>query len=400
MHSNEETFSMWHIPWRIWILAAIVFVIALILRWLVLFFGNSLIYDDAYITMRIVRNLANSYGFVYNVGERIQSTSSPLYVLLWSGLWKLVGEQSVFVIRLLGGIADAATAFWIVIMVSGVSNFISGRNLFNISQDNSATGYLPVINMAGAAFSGVFYAGVSTCSLVAIMGMETGFYTLIIIMTFWSLAIRRYFLASALSGIAMLLRPDGVLLALAVLVVVAFYNRRIPIKELLIMALILAPYEIFALYYYGTIIPQTVIAKSLVYRSASVEWMLFLNKFFIGGPKAWVVGAACLVGLAVILRGYKYLLPVILWSICYSSCFSTFAVWWPWYFPPAMIGYSIAFGIGFGVIIDRLSASFSARVKVNFVRLLVLTGLLAALSVQTLNYTKSHQNAGLRRQRK
>src|SRR4051812_3776328 len=39
-------------------------------------------YDDPYITYRYASNLAHAAGFVYNAGERILSTTTPLYTLI------------------------------------------------------------------------------------------------------------------------------------------------------------------------------------------------------------------------------------------------------------------------------------------------------------------------------
>src|SRR5262245_13549798 len=41
-------------------------------------------YDDPYITYRYAANLARGAGFVYNEGERVLSTTTPLYTLLLS----------------------------------------------------------------------------------------------------------------------------------------------------------------------------------------------------------------------------------------------------------------------------------------------------------------------------
>src|SRR4051812_32934819 len=38
--------------------------------------------DDAYITYRYARNLAEGNGFVFNLGERVQSTTTPLLTIL------------------------------------------------------------------------------------------------------------------------------------------------------------------------------------------------------------------------------------------------------------------------------------------------------------------------------
>lgn len=42
--------------------------------------------DDAYITFRYARNLVEDAGFVYNPGEHVLGTTTPLYTLLLAGL--------------------------------------------------------------------------------------------------------------------------------------------------------------------------------------------------------------------------------------------------------------------------------------------------------------------------
>ena len=42
--------------------------------------------DDAYITFRVVDNAINGYGFVWNVGERVQAYTNPLMMLLMTAL--------------------------------------------------------------------------------------------------------------------------------------------------------------------------------------------------------------------------------------------------------------------------------------------------------------------------
>jgi hypothetical protein len=38
--------------------------------------------DDAFITYRYARNLATGRGFVYNEGERVLGTTTPLYAMI------------------------------------------------------------------------------------------------------------------------------------------------------------------------------------------------------------------------------------------------------------------------------------------------------------------------------
>ncbi len=44
------------------------------------------IVDDAYITFRYARNLVRGTGFVYNPGERVLGTTTPLYTLVLAAL--------------------------------------------------------------------------------------------------------------------------------------------------------------------------------------------------------------------------------------------------------------------------------------------------------------------------
>ena len=52
---------------------------------MILWSDSPLDVDDAYITYRYAENLAGGNGFVYNVGEQILGTSTPLYTLLLAG---------------------------------------------------------------------------------------------------------------------------------------------------------------------------------------------------------------------------------------------------------------------------------------------------------------------------
>ncbi|MFQ5921958.1 MAG: hypothetical protein ACE5M4_03875, partial [Anaerolineales bacterium] len=94
------------------------------LRWAEVFipllaFGVRLIpgprtIDDAYITFRYARNLLDGHGLVYNPGEAVLGTTTPLFALLLSALGVPIGgpEAPFPVIALIvSAAADAATAF-------------------------------------------------------------------------------------------------------------------------------------------------------------------------------------------------------------------------------------------------------------------------------------------------
>jgi len=56
----------------------ILFFAAIAVR-LVVYFATHYAVDDAFITFRYAANIANGNGLVYNLGERVLGTSTPLF---------------------------------------------------------------------------------------------------------------------------------------------------------------------------------------------------------------------------------------------------------------------------------------------------------------------------------
>jgi arabinofuranosyltransferase len=96
--------------------------------WLVVLVGLALLarllpgprtIDDAFITFRYARNLLEGYGLVYNPGEQVLGTTTPLYAGLMAGLGALSGGASApFPVLALGvnALADALTCLVLVRM--------------------------------------------------------------------------------------------------------------------------------------------------------------------------------------------------------------------------------------------------------------------------------------------
>ena len=82
-----------------------IFVVLGLLVSLVLLLAHALLYefltDDAYISFRYARNLADGFGLVFNPGERVEGYTSLAWVLLLA-LAKQAGLSPVLASRLLG----------------------------------------------------------------------------------------------------------------------------------------------------------------------------------------------------------------------------------------------------------------------------------------------------------
>jgi hypothetical protein len=151
-----------------------------------------------------------------------------------------------------------------------------------------------------------------------------------------------------------LLRPEGFLVALVVLIARFAATRRVPVREAIGLALAAMPYAVFATTYYGSVLPQTVVAKDLVERSAAAQWFFIIQKMFLGNPASWTLGTSALVGV-LIVRRHQRLLPFVFWGLAYVAFFSSVGSWWPWYVPPALLPFFALAGVGLAAPIGLLS---------------------------------------------
>jgi len=79
--------------------------------------------DDAFITFRYARNIVHGLGFVYNAGERVLGTTTPLYTLLMAALAFITRNENYPVLALLANaLADAASTFLIYHLGRRLSN--------------------------------------------------------------------------------------------------------------------------------------------------------------------------------------------------------------------------------------------------------------------------------------
>jgi hypothetical protein len=70
--------------------------------------------DDAYITFRYARNLADGLGLVYNPGEWVLGTTAPLWAVILGAGYRLGLTDLPWLATVLSGLCDAASAALLV----------------------------------------------------------------------------------------------------------------------------------------------------------------------------------------------------------------------------------------------------------------------------------------------
>ena len=351
-------------------LAVVVFSFALAIRLYVLLHGN-LVMDDFFITLRVAKNFALGNGLVYNLNEFIYPVTSIPYTLLCSIFIFLFGEEAIFAIRLFGGIIDSLTAVLLFLLII---NILKSEKF---SSDDHA---MPV-----GLFGALSYGAISTAALNSVQGMETSLYVFFIALSFYTYLNNKQRTAMVMAALTAMVRPEGILVFLSILLFELITTKKIKLKYTLFFVIPISFY-LFALYlYFGTIIPQPLIAKSHIEYSFYEEWSIFLDKFFIS-PKSFLLGLLFLIGSYHIIRK-RTALAILIWGVIYVVSFSNFTKWWAWYFPPFVLAYLFTVSIGVNQIYNWL------KNKKAVLTLEILSCLIFPIVLCIYSILKSNENA-------
>ncbi|HSB90945.1 MAG TPA: hypothetical protein VLD63_13070 [Anaerolineales bacterium] len=218
--------------------------------------------DDAYITFRYAANMARGAGFVYNPGEPILGTSTPAMGLLLAASAAAFGTTHVPIMSLVwNALFDASC----VILLAAIA-----RRL----------GFPPLLQWLAAGL----YGFAPLVVRYSIGGMEAPLATAVSLLAIYLFFAERPVAAALLAGLGVLVRPDilavGAALAGAQLVV---RDRRVG-RTVLILVGCLAAAGGLLFAFYGSPLPQSVLAKaSPIYQStpfaSAVEIAYALGSF-------------------------------------------------------------------------------------------------------------------------
>ena len=224
--------------------------------------------DDAYITFRYARNLAAGEGPVFNPGQRVLGTTTPLYMgLLALASAPFGAEQAPYpeIALVLNAFADAATCVLLVAI--------------GLALGFPAAGWGAAVVWAIAPYSVTF----------AIGGLETSVYILVLTGMYY-FHIREHALRMGLfAGLALLTRPDsllflGLIWVDIILRAIAKTGIRGAIRAALLPALPLvclsAPWFLFAALYYGSPLPHSMFAKAIAYHIDGEAGLIRLLQHF------------------------------------------------------------------------------------------------------------------------
>lgn len=199
--------------------------------------------DDAYIFFRYARSVRSGDGLVFNAGQRVMGFSSPLYMLIVTGLAAPLGVGHLV------GMVDALN----------LALFVASSLLI---VDLARRGGAPLWAILPAWL--LFFPFVSG----AVNGMETMLFVALQLGALWLVVDDRADLAIVALALLVLTRPEGVVFAAVVIGAVWWTKdrpRQLPLAGAATAAALLGGWALFAWRYYGTVVPQSILAKGAIH---------------------------------------------------------------------------------------------------------------------------------------
>jgi hypothetical protein len=250
-------------------------------------------YDDSYITYRYAVNLAEGRGLVFNTYEKLNSASSLLYTLVLAAIYAI-------------GIHDLPrVAIWIG-LASGVASLVVGAK-WAVSESGMI--WPTLIILLPFSVSG-------TMSAWAVSGMETTFFTALVVAFLYTYTQDQVRLSLLLLCACLLARPEAILLLFALSgSEIVRSNFRIDNRVVLLLGSGIATligYFVFNVAYYGSLLPHSVLLKSLAFNySPSIRHAAkTVLVFFVGSFATVSILGAAQIGstyLRFLERAAKYM---------------------------------------------------------------------------------------------
>jgi hypothetical protein len=219
-------------------------------------------FDDAYITYRYAWNLAQGIGFVYNAGEHVLGTTTPLFALLLAVGGRLISPDAIPLVSF---------------VISVACDIVSGFVLFRLTQR--------LFSSAWPAWAITLVWLTSPLRLdVAGGGMETALFTMLLLLGYAAYLCAPPRRATALFfALALLTRPEAILAIALVGLHWLLHDWRRALKALIVGLIVIAPWLVWATLYFGNPLPNSVLAKNVAYAHNSIPAISSLITFFATG---------------------------------------------------------------------------------------------------------------------
>ena len=289
------------------------------------FFGiyGKLAQDDAFITYRYARNIASGMGFVYNDGEWVLGTTTPLYTL---------------VLAVFAYLFPHADVTQISIVISTISLWISAGMIYEISASMGKE-----ISLSVALYF------ITIPFLSTFIGMESYFGAGLLLLTIWAYCKGHLKITAILNGLLIITRYEMVLLTFVLVGWDVFIRRRIPFW-LWMSIPIVGTWLLYATLVFHTPMPLSASAKLTDYHIPFLlGGLMYGYSSVMRAPLEMLSIGFTLLGIWAAARTKR--LPsgiyiLLIFSFAYLIVAAIFAGSFPWYYAPLMPALAVLVILG------------------------------------------------------
>lgn len=253
---------------------------------------NAWVGDDGFISLRVIDNFFNGYGLVWNVGERVQAFTHPLWLFLLMPLYAALKDPYLAV-------------YWTSLAVSLGAIFLL---LLYFARGGGAKLAASLLLASSMAFIDYSSSGLENpLTHLLLMAM-------LMVVLNKTTTLKSIFFTSLLASLAAVNRLDTILFFIPVLGLQFFELRRSWLKALGLVALgflPLAAWEAFSLVYYGFPFPNTYYAK-LGAANLPADWRRLQAGYYYLNSIRWDPVTLLTIGLSLVVVLLEHRLKKIL----------------------------------------------------------------------------------------
>ncbi len=334
--------------------------------------STHLVLEDAFITFRYAENLASGNGFVYNTGEKVLGTTTPLWTFILAST-KALGFNIFWTSMILNIVFDSLTCCLISSMLSG---------------------YRPSLALLWA----LLFACAPDIIPISMSGMETSLLLFTMSLIGWGAIRKSWFFALGIM-LAFMTRPDSIVWIAAVVVCGFSIDARWFFSRGLIGILLVLPWIGLSQVYFGTVFPQSFAAKMASYPyELKVSVVPFLNYFTpVLDRSPWklilknILFIFLIAGVFAHIRqkGWLGVFPIFFFAYCILFMFSGRTIF-TWYMIPAIFCWLVLISSGIHFCADLLThrvPSLGIRyASMTAILVLIVAVHLAFLEARTTKY--------------
>ncbi|MES2389676.1 MAG: hypothetical protein V4543_16850 [Bacteroidota bacterium] len=291
-------------------------------------------FDDAFISYRIAKNIANGNGAQFNIGERVRANTSLIYPVLSSPAFLLEDKTAILLIDIFDLLCFTIANLLFAALTKKLIEKYTGLSHWSL---------FPLLFLINSSYASI------------VTGMETQLLLICIAASALYLNRKQYNTAFLISCAGIFIRPDGVLITFITFIYCLYSDRKRWHWYIIYSASSAAVYFLITFFYYNEILPHTAEVKKVLFPNQFEHLEVFLYCNFNPYDFRNYFGIAYFIGLMVMIRkADSFLVSGILYF-----CFFTFVgTWFPgfgWYWVPAHYYFVGVEAVGTAWIISVIS---------------------------------------------